>query len=383
MKKILIIFITYLLFIFNSYLLAQENNKLKIGLLAPFTGEYKELGNSILFSLQLALEEIDDKDVIILPKDSGSGNAKKLNTSLKELIEEDVKVVIGPIKSDEFEEVKKFKELIFISPSNVNPEVNENILSIGISLESQLVAISKFINKQKKTKTLLLYPNNEYSEMIEKKIKKINLSFNKKFKYSPDPKVLTGEIEKLTNYSQRKKNLNRRIKLLEKKDDPASIRELKLLEQKYTLGKVNFDSVIVIDFGNSLKSLLTSLIFSDVNQEEILFTTVNQWFDKSIFFENSLKTLYYPSVKYKNYERYSNKYFKYFKNYPSEITILTYDALGLIYYVWKKNKGINSVKDFLIKEKIKGKIGTFSYKNGSIFQELEIYRVKDKKFTKF
>ena len=202
MKKILIIFITYLLFIFNSYLLAQENNKLKIGLLAPFTGEYKELGNSILFSLQLALEEIDDKDVIILPKDSGSGNAKKLNTSLKELIEEDVKVVIGPIKSDEFEEVKKFKELIFISPSNVNPEVNENILSIGISLESQLVAISKFINKQKKTKTLLLYPNNEYSEMIEKKIKKINLSFNKKFKYSPDPKVLTGEIEKLTNYSQ-------------------------------------------------------------------------------------------------------------------------------------------------------------------------------------
>ena len=152
MKKILIIFITYLLFIFNSYLLAQENNKLKIGLLAPFTGEYKELGNSILFSLQLALEEIDDKDVIILPKDSGSGNAKKLNTSLKELIEEDVKVVIGPIKSDEFEEVKKFKELIFISPSNVNPEVNENILSIGISLESQLVAISKFINKQKKNK---------------------------------------------------------------------------------------------------------------------------------------------------------------------------------------------------------------------------------------
>ena len=383
MKKIIFIFITYLLFIFNSYLFAQENNKLKIGLLAPFTGEYKELGNSILFSLQLALEEIDDKDVIVLPKDSGSGNIKKLNASLKELVEEEVKVVIGPIKSDEFEEVKKFKELIFISPSNVNPEVNENILSIGISLESQLIAISKFINKQKKTKTLLLYPNNEYSEMIEKKIKKINLSFDKKFKYSPDPKVLTGEIEKLTNYSQRKRNLNRRIKLLEKRDDPASIRELKLLEQKYTLGKVNFDSVIVIDFGNSLKSLLTSLIFSDVNQEEILFTTVNQWFDKSIFFENSLKTLYYPSVKYKNYEKYSNTYFKYFKNYPSEITILTYDALGLIYYVWKKNKGIDSIKDFLIKEKIKGKIGTFSYKNGSVFQELEIYRVKDKKFTKF
>ncbi len=383
MKKFLLLFITYLLLIFNSYLSAQESSKLKIGLLAPFSGEYKELGNSILFSLQLALEEIDDNDVVIIPRDSGSGDVNKLNISLKDLINEKVKVVIGPIKSDEFEAVKKSKELIFISPSNINPKLNDNILSIGISLESQLVAISKFINKQKKTKTLLLYPDNEYSEMIEKKIKNINLSYSKKFKYSPDPKILTGEIEKLTNYSQRKRNLDRRIKLLEKKDDPASIRELKLLEQKYTLGKVNFDSVIVIDFGNSLKSLLTSLIFSDVNQKEILFMTVNQWFDKSIFFENSVKTLYYPSVKYKNYEKYSKKYFKNFKTYPSEITILTYDALGLIYYVWKKNKGVNSIKDFLIKEKIKGKIGTFSYKNGTIIQELEIYRAQDKKFTKF
>ena len=383
MKKFLLLFITYLLLIFNSYLSAQESSKLKIGLLAPFSGEYKELGNSILFSLQLALEEIDDNDVVIIPRDSGSGDVNKLNISLKDLINEKVKVVIGPIKSDEFEAVKKSKELIFISPSNINPKLNDNILSIGISLESQLVAISKFINKQKKTKTLLLYPDNEYSEMIEKKIKNINLSYSKKFKYSPDPKILTGEIEKLTNYSQRKRNLDRRIKLLEKKDDPASIRELKLLEQKYTLGKVNFDSVIIIDFGNSLKSLLTSLIFSDVNQKEILFMTVNQWFDKSIFFENSVKTLYYPSVKYKNYEKYSKKYFKNFKTYPSEITILTYDALGLIYYVWKKNKGVNSIKDFLIKEKIKGKIGTFSYKNGTIIQELEIYRAQDKKFTKF
>ena len=49
----------------------------------------------------------------------------------------------------------------------------------------------------------------------------------------------------------------------------------------------------------------------------------------------------------------------------------------------KKNKGVNSIKDFLIKEKLKEKIGTFSYKNGTIIQELEIYRAQDKKFTKF
>ena len=35
------------------------------------------------------------------------------------------------------------------------------------------------------------------------------------FKYSEDPKVLTGQIEKLTNYKKRKINLESRVKKLE------------------------------------------------------------------------------------------------------------------------------------------------------------------------
>ena len=203
------------------------------------------------------------------------------------------------------------------------------------------------------------------------------------FKYSSDPKILTGEIEVLTNYSQRKRNLELRKKMFEDKEDEQSKRQLEILEQKYTIGDVNFDSVIIIDFGSSLKSVLTSLVFTDVNQQKVLFTTVNQWFDESIFYENTVKSLYYPSVNYKEFNNYKKDYFKIFKNYPSEITILTYDAIGLIYYTWKKNGNINSVNDFSFKGKIKGKIGTFSFNNKKIIQNLDIYKVENKKFTKF
>ena len=228
-----------------------------------------------------------------------------------------------------------------------------------------------------------MYPINEYTKFIDEKIKTINLKNYKIFKYNPDPKVLTGEIEILTNYSQRKKNLSLRKKMFEDKDDEQSKRQLERLEQKYTLGDVNFDSVIIIDFGNSLKSVLASLIFTDVDQNKVLFTTVNQWFDESIFYENTVKNLYYPSVNYKEFRKYKDKYFKTFNNFPSEITILAYDALGLIYYIWKKNNGINSVSDFLIKEKIKGKIGNFSFNKGVVTQELKIYKTQNKKFIKY
>ena len=55
--------------------------------------------------------------------------------------------------------IEKYKGLIFISLSNKNPEIRENIISIGISLESQINAIEKFIIKKNKKKTIIIFRN--------------------------------------------------------------------------------------------------------------------------------------------------------------------------------------------------------------------------------
>ena len=384
MKKIFIFVLFYTFSFFNTNLLSNEQQQtLKVGLLAPLTGEYKELGNSLMYSLQLALDEIDDKDVFIVPRDSGFSDKKKLNTAITDLKSQGVKVVIGPISYEDFNEVGKYNDMIFISPSNISPQFIDNVISVGVNLESQLSALKKFLKKQKKNKTIIMFPKNEYTLLIEEKLKNIDFKNAKIFKYNPDPQVLTGEIEKLTNYTQRKRNLELRKKMLEDKDDEASVKELERLEQLYTIGGVSFDSVIIIDFGNNLKSVLTSLVYTDVNQNKVLFTTVNQWFDESIFYENAIKKLYYPSINYDEFKKYNSKFFKKFKVYPNEITILTYDSLGLVYYAWKMNGDIKSINDFSFKNKIKGKIGTFSFKDKKVYQELDIYVTENKRFIKF
>ena len=384
MKKKLLIILTYLTILFNTnFLYGEENKILKIGLIAPLTGEFAELGNSLLYSSQLALDEIGDENVFIVPRDSGHNDIEKLNNAIKDIKSKGIKIILGPINHEDFKEVKKFNDLVFISPSNISPKFSDNIISIGVSLESQLSSLIDFMKKEKKNKTVIMFPKNQYASLIEQKLKEMNLDSIRTFKYNPNPQVLTGEIETLTNYTQRKNNLKLRKKMFEDKDDEQSTRALERLEQLYTLGDVNFDSVIIIDFGNNLKSVLTSLVYTDVNQDKVLFTTVNQWFDESIFYENTIKTIYYPSVNYKEFKRYNNNYFKKFNKYPNEITILTYDALGLIYYVWKKNGSLNSVNDFSFKNKIKGKIGTFSFKDKKVTQELEIYKTENNKFIKY
>ena len=225
MKNKFIIIITYILIFFNSNLLSNENNNiLKVGLLAPLSGEYKDLGNSLLYSLQLALDEINDKNVHIIPRDSGSNDKKKLNSAIKEIKSQGADIIIGPINNKDFDEVKKFNNTVFISPSNINPEFQNNIISIGISFESQMLALTKFIKKQKKNKTVILLPKNQYEDFIQNKLNKLDLKNYKIFKYSADPKILTGEIEILTNYSKRKKNLELRKKIFEDKEDEQSKR---------------------------------------------------------------------------------------------------------------------------------------------------------------
>ena len=86
MKKVILIFTYYIIIFFNSNVFSKENNQsLKIGLLAPLTGEYKDLGNSLMYSLQLALEEIGDDKVFIIPKDSGLNDKEKLNKAIQDI----------------------------------------------------------------------------------------------------------------------------------------------------------------------------------------------------------------------------------------------------------------------------------------------------------
>ena len=171
--------------------------------------------------------------MLLLSLETGFNNERTW-PAINELRTSGIKTIIGPTSFKEFEQVKKYSDLIFISPSNIDPKFSNNVISIGVSLESQLTALTKFIKKQKKNKTIIMYPKNQYKELIEEKLNDLNLKNVKIFTYSSNPEVLTGEIELLTNYSQRKKNLELRKKLFEDKEDEQSVKQLERLEQLYT-----------------------------------------------------------------------------------------------------------------------------------------------------
>jgi|TARA_Y100000780_G_scaffold75124_1_gene67532 hypothetical protein len=390
MKKLLIFsIITYLLVTINSTADNQNSNEnisedekiLKVGVLLPLSGKFENIGQSLLKSIQLGLFDIDNKNIKIYPKDS-KGNALDAYLSAKKFQEMGIEIVIGPIFHESLERLDEINNITFISATNKTQEIPKNTIAFGINLDSQMNTLKKYFDEIKVSKTLLLSPRSDFNYQTESIAKKDILKFYRTYSYDSDPKKITGEIEKITKYRERKKDLERRIKILEKSELDKDKHELKKLEQKHTLGKVNFDSVFVVDFGERLKSVLASFMFSDVSSEKINFFTLNQWFDNTLFGENSLRNLHFPSIDYDNLKKFEKRYFKTYNEKPNEISILAYDALGLIYYCWSNNNFNFKIDQLFNKNGFKGLQGEFIIKDNLSLQQLKIYKVGEKEFIK-
>jgi len=376
-----IIFLIILIFPLLFLNITKASEKLKVGLLVPLTGSNKDLGQSIIKAVRLAIKDIDNNLIEVLPKDTASNPNKTLQSAL-ELKEMGVKIVIGPIFHKNLIYLDEVDSLTFLSLTNKTLDLPKNVISAGINSTSQLNTIKKFIKENDIKKTIFLSPIRDYEFEIKKGIKNSKIKIFKNYDYSTEPTKLTKQIEEITNYKIRKQNLEDEINRIKRSNVTNKENKIKKLEQRYTLGGLNFDAVIIADFDESLKSVTTSLLYTDVLPKQKYFITFNQWFNKSLLNEIDIQPLYYPSINKDNFEDYKMKFFKEFKEYPSHLSLLSYDLTGLIYYLSLKNNFSDASKLFKVKNSFKGKIGIFDIKNNKINHRLNFYKIEDKNLIK-
>ena len=375
-KFFTILFLTfYSLTIIISSSLAEEN-KIKIGLLVPLSGDNAEIGKQIIKATQLALKDINSNKIEIFPKDTYS-NPKKTLSSAIELSNQGINLVIGPVFYENLIYLNEVKNLTFLSFTNKTLGLPKNVISTGINSTSQLNTIKKFIKQNEIKKTIFLIPNLNYDLEIKNGIKQSKIKTFKHYFYEIEPTKLTKQIEKITNYEIRKQNLLDEITRLEKSEDPNKEKKIKSLEKKYTIGNVNFDSVVIADFDESLKSVITSLLYTDVSPKKKYFITFNQWFDESLLNETNSQPIYYPSINKKNLEKFEKKFYGQFGENPKHISLLSYDLVGLIYYLSLKNNFKEIHKAFNVKNSFKGKIGIFDIKENKINHRLNFYKIEE------
>ena len=377
--KILFLLICGIFLLFFQIVNASE--KIKIGLLIPMTGSNKDIGQSIIKAVSLAVKDINSNSIEIYPKDTASKPNQTLKSAF-ELKEMGIKVIIGPVFYESLAYLDEMKGLTFLSLTNKNLDLPKNVISAGINSTSQFNTIKKFLEKNNIKKTIFLTPIQEYEFEIKKGMKDSKIKPFKEYDYITEPTKLTKQIEEITKYKIRKQNLEDEITRIKNSNEPNKEKKIKRLEKRYTIGNLNFDAVVIADFDESLKSVTTSLLYTDVRPKNKYFITLNQWFDESLLNETNIQPIYYPSINKENFDNYKIKYFNAFNEDPSHLSLLSYDLLGLVYYLSLGSDLSNLNKLFKKQNSFKGKIGTFDVKNNKINHRLNFYKIEDKKLIK-
>ena len=357
---------------------ANASEKIKIGLLIPMTGLNKEIGQSIIKAVRLAVKDIDNNSIEIYPKDTASRPNQTLKSAF-ELKQMGINVVIGPVFYESLTYLDEMKDLTFLSLTNKTLDLPKNVISAGINSTSQFNTIKKFLETNEIKRTIFLTPIQDYEFEVKKGMKNSKIKIYKDYEYNTEPTKLTKQIEEITNYKIRKQNLEDEINRIKNSNEPNKGEKIKRLEKKYTLGGLNFDAIVIADFDESLKSVSTSLLYTDVLPRSKYFITLNQWFDESLLNETDIQPLYYPSINKENFDSYKIKYFNAFNEDPTHLSLLSYDLVGLVYYLSINSDVDNLNKIFKKRNSFKGKIGIFDIKNNKINHRLNFYKIEDQK----
>ena len=374
-------FFLVIIFLVISTKIANANSEIKIGLLAPFSGEFKDVGNSVFGSARIALNKINNDNINILPRDTKGKNLETLK-QVEQLYIEGVRIFIGPVFNKNLKGLEKFQDAYFLSLTNKILKNPKNVISAGINARSQFNAIKKYQKINELKKTLILIPKKDYKEEIEQAIKETKFKAKKVFYYNTEPTKLTKQIEKVTKYQIRKKNLEDEIKRVENSDENNKEKKLEDLKKRDTLGKVGYDSVVIADFDESLKSVTTSLLYTDVSPKKISFISLNQWFDETLFRETASQPISFPSVNKENFDQFKISFKEFYDYDPNQLSLITYDLVGLIYYLLSQNNFEVSDKIFKKENRFKGISGIFQIKNKKINHELNFYSVDNGSFIR-
>ena len=361
----------------------SKNQSLRIGAILPLTGDYQELGNKILKTFELTIFELSNVDVTLIPFDNNSTEAGT-RFAFKELQTQKVDIVLGPIFMKNLLSIvqeENFSKYIFISLSNNDVGLPSNVISFGVNLDSQILALRSTINVKNKKK-IFFADNSEFSMNVLKKIEEIKIPLSAKYQYSNFDEI-NEKAKMATSYNYRHKKLLDLITELKKSDNSIDQAKVKSLEKKDTLEGVSYQQVIVPLFDDDLISVVSFFDYYDVNYKDAAFVTLNQWFNQKLLLEPSLQNIIFPSINYSNFQELNKKLKENYNIEISNIEILAYDIIPLLVSSWyDKKNDFFSTEDFIGKE-FRGKSGIFKINNQNYAdRKLDLYQIKNKSFVK-
>ena len=354
------------------------NNKIKVGVMLPLSGEHSEIGNLILNAIEMAIFQTDENKLELHIKDT-EAKPDKAKKVLSELIDEGVKVVIGPLFSKSLAAIKSKVTInninIFALTNNINLR-NKGIWIFGVDPQAQTEKVLRHALEEGSKNIAALLPQNAYGLLLFDtitsfaqenlmKIEKIEFyNFSVESQRKTAQKISEG-FEKYKLYLD---------KIKEQESQVEESNEILFMEKP-------FDSVFIAAAGQNLTVLSSQLQYNNVDPKIVQYLGISSWEDSSILSEPALEGGVFVTTSEMYQKKIKIIYKNSFNKEMPKIAMIAYDIVALLGSL--NNLGSNfNIYDLVNDEGYIGLRGLFRLKkNGLVERAFQLKKIKNKKFT--
>ena len=354
------------------------NNIIKVGVMLPLSGEHSEIGNLILNAIEMAVFQTEENKLELHIKDTEakSDKAKKV---LSELIDEGVKVVIGPLFSKSLaaiqSEVASKNINIFALTNNINLR-NKGIWIFGVDPQAQTEKVLRYALEKGSKNIAALLPQNAYGLLLfdtitsftQANLMKIEKIEFYNFSLESQRKTAQKISEGFKDY---KLYLD---KIKEQDNEEEKVNEVLFMEKP-------FDSVFIAAAGQNLTVLSSQLQYNNVDPKIVQYLGISSWEDSSILNEPALEGGVFVTTSEMYQKKIKLIYKNSFNKEMPKIAMIAYDIVALLGSL--NNLGSNfNIYDLVNDEGYIGLRGLFRLKkNGVVERAFQLKKIKNKKFT--
>ena len=286
------------------------NATLSVGVLLPLSGRASEIGLGMQNAMFLAIDDLHNNKIMLNFYDTQS-TQEGATLAMKKARDDGVSLVLGPLTVEEVMGVSKIalsSDIPVVSFTTSPQVLQKGIYSIGMLNGEQIERALSYASKEGRSKVVLLVPDNNSGLNVVKSalmsVQDKNISIVKVGFYNPNSLDFTSLVNSIVG-------------------DPENI---------------DFDTVMIADGGNKLKSMVSMFAYNDIMSPAVLFMGTSAWDNTNLSKETILYNGVYPMVS-KSYSNYfSDKYQKTYDELPKSIYSLAYDSVLLTSVLSNKDR---------------------------------------------
>jgi ABC-type branched-subunit amino acid transport system substrate-binding protein len=307
----------------------------KVGLLLPLSGPNAGLGQGMLDAASMALFDVPGSRVELEPRDT-RGTAEGAAAAAREVLEDGVQLLIGPLTAGEVEAVKPIaaeRRVPVLAFSTAASLAGGGTYLLGFLPSEEVRRVVAFAREKGAQRFAILAPRSTYGQLVADALARAaeaeGVTVVRSVLFDPLAADPSPYVRELAQADQRRESFERQRQQLEAATDPASREALKRLLASGQADDIGFDAVLLPMGGPLLRQIAPLLPKSGIDPKRIHLLGTGLWDDTAFAAMPELDGAWYAAPEPARRADFEKRFQALYGHGAPRLSTLAYDAAAL------------------------------------------------------